>query len=645
MRDFTHTAGSSRIIFGAGTLGRLRDELERLGCRRAWLVSTPQQGETLDRARKILGPLVAGEFRDAAMHTPTDVTELALMSLQDKSADSLVAVGGGSAIGLSKALAARTGFPQIVVPTTYAGSEVTPILGETSNGVKTTRSATSVLPNAVIYDVDLTLTLPIPFSVASGLNAIAHAVEALYSPDANPVTDRLALRAISLLSTSLPEIVKDPTLLEARADALEGAWLAGTCLGTVAMGLHHSLCHTLGGTFGLSHADTHAVLLPYVMAYNASAVPEVMHRIARALGVGDAPTGVRDLCQALLGPLTLRDLGMAEDDLPKAVQLTASKSCANPQDVSAHAISSILEDAWHGRPPEPADRLAAELYKLTETVVASFEAAPDPRVRSLLTDLVRRLHEFVSVNDLTQDEWNYAIGFLTRAGQLCSDTRQEFVLLSDALGISSAVDILSNSRTTGSTPSAVLGPFYLEGPPSLSNGSDIAEGLAGTPLFVSVSVKDLAGNPLPDAVVDVWQSNDEGFYDVQLTDLTGPSLRARFRADAEGRVAFRSILPSEYPIPADGPVGQMLRSTGRHPYRAPHLHFMIDAPGQQRLVTQLFVARGAYIDGDAVFGVKDALVVEFPEHHGPTPDGLSVNGTWRSLDYTFRLAPIPGDNS
>ncbi|MDP9841203.1 maleylacetate reductase and hydroxyquinol 1,2-dioxygenase domain-containing protein [Streptosporangium lutulentum] len=641
MREFTYVSQAARVLFGAGTLARLREELERLSCSRAVVLTTAGQADLAARARELLGPLAAGAFTGAAMHTPTAVTEQALALVRELGADCVVAIGGGSTTGLSKALAVRTGLPQIVVPTTYAGSEVTPVLGETDNGVKTTRSSPAILPETVVYDVDLTLGLPVPLSVTSGVNAMAHAVEALYAPQADPVTDELALRSIALMSAALPRIAEDPADLESRADALQAAWLAGTCLGTVGMGLHHKLCHTLGGSFGLPHAETHTVVLPHAMAYNARAVPDVMRRIAEVLGAADAPAAVYDLVSALHGPVSLGGLGLREEDLAKAAELAGGASYPNPREVTADGVAALLRDAWEGRRPASESRAlpTTALRTLTDQVVASFDGAPDPRVRRLLADLVRRLHGFVADNDLTEDEWRYAIGFLTRTGQLSSDTRQEFILLSDTLGVSSAVDLLTNSRTAESTPSAVLGPFYVEGPPPLPGGADISQGLAGTPLWTSVRITGTDGTALPDAVVDVWQSNDDGFYDVQLPDLDGPALRARFRSDAEGRVEFWSILPSAYPIPGDGPVGQMLDAAGRHHYRAPHLHFMISAPGRQRLITQLFVAGGAYQDSDTVFGVKDALIVDFPERGGPTPDGRALDGPWHSLDYTFRLAP------
>ncbi|WP_030169891.1 maleylacetate reductase and hydroxyquinol 1,2-dioxygenase domain-containing protein [Streptomyces sp. NRRL S-813] len=642
MRTFAHTSPPSRVVFGAGTVGRLRQEVERLGCSRILLLSSPPVAEAAARVREALGDVLAAEFDGAAMHTPVEVTEQALEVLTGAAADGIVAVGGGSTTGLSKALALRTDLPQVIVPTTYAGSEVTPVLGETRAGRKVTRSSPAILPETVVYDVDFTLTLPLPMTVTSGVNALAHAVEALYSADADPVTDLQALDAVSRIARGLPRLAADPADREARADLLHAAWLAGNCLATVGMGLHHKLCHTLGGSFDLPHAQTHTVVLPHAMAYNAPAVPDVMRRIAEALGVPDAPSGVYDLVVSLGGPTSLRELGMPESGLARAAELATSTPYPNPRELTTAGIAQLLDGAWQGRRPQGPPSAESKLARLTEEVVASFAQAPDPRVRTLLSDLVRHLHTFVAANDVTDAEWQYAIDFLTRTGQICGPTRQEFVLLSDTLGVSSAVDLLTNSRTPETTPSAVLGPFYVEGPPEAAPGSDISGGLHGTPLWVDVRVTDTDGHPVKDAVVDVWQSNEDGFYDVQLPELDGPVLRARLRSDAEGRITFWSILPAHYPIPGDGPVGQMLDAVGRHPYRAPHLHFMFDAPGHRRLVTQLFVAGGAYLDSDTVFGVKDELVVDFAPQTGPTPDGRPLDGEWCRLDYTFRLAPLAG---
>lgn len=638
MEEFVHTSRSARTVFGTGTLDRLSEEVRRLGCSHALLVTTPGRAGAAEQARGILGPLLTGHFDGAVMHTPVEVTEQALAVLHEAGTDCLIALGGGSATGLAKALAARTGLPQIAIPTTYAGSEATPVLGETADGVKTTRSDPALQPATILYDVELTLSLPLATSVTSGINAMAHAVEALYSPDVNPVTDALAVEAVGLLGRSLPALAADPGDRAARADALRAAWLCGICLGSVPMGLHHKLCHTLGGSFNLPHAETHTVVLPHAMAYNAPATPRAMRRIAQALDAPDAPAGVYDLVAALGGPLSLSKLGMHEQDLDRATELATATPYPNPRELTAAGIRGLLSGALDGVRPEPVDVLPTQLRTLLDEVAESFARTPDARVRTLVTDLVRRLHGFVADNDLGQDEWRYAIDFLTRAGHITTDTRQEFVLLSDTLGVSSAVDLVTNSRTRNATPSAVLGPFYVEGPPERDHGYDIAEGLPGTPLYVSVRITDPDGAALAGAVADVWQSNADGFYDVQLPDLDGPVLRARLHAGDDGRIVFWSILPSPYPIPDDGPVGAMLAATGRHPYRAPHLHFMLSAPGMRQLITQLFVAGGAYIDGDTVFGVKDALVVDYPEHTGPTPDGRVVEGPWHRLDYTFRLA-------
>jgi alcohol dehydrogenase class IV/protocatechuate 3,4-dioxygenase beta subunit len=644
---FAYTANPARVVFGDGTAAQAGAEATRLGASRVLLLCGPSLAAAAQPVRDALGPLLAAEFGGAAMHTPVEVTQRALDVLRAHDADGLVAIGGGSTTGLAKALAARTGLPQIILPTTYAGSEVTPVLGETKDGRKTTRSSPAILPETVIYDVRLTLGLPVAMSVCSAVNALAHAVEALYSAQANPVIDGMALSAISAIARALPRIVAEPSDLEARASLLQAAWLAGTCLGSVGMSLHHKLCHTLGGSFGLPHAETHTVVLPHAMAYNAPAVTDAMASIATALGVADAPTGVFDLVVRAGGPTSLRELGLAEDDIPRAAKLAAATPYPNPRELTADGIEGLLRDAWAGiRPTRPASggRAVPDLTWLTDQVVASFDRTPDPRLKQLLTGLVRHLHQFATSNDLTQQEWQYAIDFLTRTGQISTGTRQEVILLSDTLGVSSVVDVLTNSRVPDTTPSAVLGPFYVDGPPAAAAGADIAAGLPGTPMWADIRVLDTGGTPVPGATVDVWQSDQDGFYDVQLPDLDGPVLRARFTTGEDGRLTFWSILPSPYPIPDDGPAGEMLAAAGRHPFRAPHVHFMIGAPGYQQLITQLFVKGGPYLDGsrgpgDTVFGVKDDLIADFVPRHGPAPDGRPVSGEWRLLEFTFRIAP------
>src|SRR5262245_41396051 len=256
MQPFSYTADPVRVIFGRGTIDRIGDEVKRLGKARALVLSTPQQAAQAHALANRLGPLAAGVFAEAAMHTPVEVTERALAVVAQVKADCTVALGGGSTTGLGKAIALRTDLPQIAVPTTYAGSEATAIIGETRDGLKVTQRTLKVLPEVIVYDVDLTMSLSPALTATSGMNAIAHAVEALYAQDRNPVTSLMAEEGIRALARALPAITADPRDAEARSDALYGAWLCGTCLNAVGMALHHKLCHTLGGSFDLPHAET-----------------------------------------------------------------------------------------------------------------------------------------------------------------------------------------------------------------------------------------------------------------------------------------------------------------------------------------------------------------------------------------------------
>jgi alcohol dehydrogenase class IV len=285
------------------------------------------------------------------MHTPVEVTEQAMQKVRETGADCTVALGGGSTTGLGKAIALRTDLPQIVIPTTYAGSEATPILGETKDGLKTTQRSPKILPEVIVYDVDLTLTLPVGLSATSGMNAIAHAVEGLYTQDANPIVSLMAEEGVRALASALPKIAADPGDREARSDALYGAWLCGVVLGSVGMALHHKLCHTLGGTFDLPHAETHTVVLPHAAAYNAPAAPEAMARVARALGATDAPQGLYDLAKRLGAPLALRDIGMPEDGLDRAADLAVANPYWNPRPIDRAGVRRLLGDAFYGRRP------------------------------------------------------------------------------------------------------------------------------------------------------------------------------------------------------------------------------------------------------------------------------------------------------
>ena len=348
--EFVYQANPARVVFGRGTLANLSDEVARLGLTRVLVLATPPQERDAQAIAERLGERCAGVFSEAVMHTPVEVTERALCVVAELGADGLIAVGGGSTTGLAKAIAFRTDLPQIVVPTTYAGSEMTPILGETKDGAKVTQSSPRILPEVVIYDVDLTLTLPAALSATSGINAIAHAVEALYARDRNPIISLMALEGIDKLARSLPAIVADPADRSAREQALYGAWLCGTCLGSVGMALHHKLCHTLGGSFDLPHAETHTVVLPHALAYNAPAIPEVMERLAGVLG-GDPARALFDLAGRVGACRSLQGLGMPEAGLEKAADMALANPYWNPRSLDREGLRGLLSRAWAGEPP------------------------------------------------------------------------------------------------------------------------------------------------------------------------------------------------------------------------------------------------------------------------------------------------------
>jgi len=298
-----------------------------------------------------LGARAAGVYTKATMHTPVSVTEDALEHLRLSCADCLVAIGGGSTIGLGKALAYRTDLPQIAVPTTYAGSEATPILGQTRDGVKTTLSDPKVLPEVILYDPELVATLPVAMTVTSGLNAMAHAAEALYAENRSPDSDALAVEGLEALAEGLPKVVAKPDDLNAREMTQRGAWACGTVLGQVGMALHHKLCHTLGGSFDLPHAETHAIILPHAIAYNARAAARDLAPIARILQGESAGQALFDFANALGAPSALRDLGVSEADLDRAANLATEKPYPNPQPVTRDDIRTLLQAAWAGTAP------------------------------------------------------------------------------------------------------------------------------------------------------------------------------------------------------------------------------------------------------------------------------------------------------
>ncbi len=352
MREFIYDQAASRVVFGTGTLERLAAEVKRLGVGRAIVLSTPEQRSSAEDAARRLGDLSAGVFAEAVMHVPVETARRARETAARLNAGCCVAIGGGSTIGLGKAIALESGLPIVALPTTYAGSEMTPIWGLTEGGVKKTGRDRKVLPKTVIYDPELTLTLPPRIAGPSGMNAIAHCVEGLYAHDGNPIISLFAAEGIRALARSLPVVVREPGDIAARSDALYGAWLAGTVLGAVSIGIHHKLCHTLGGTFNLPHAEVHTVVLPHAIAFNREAAPEAMRIVADALGVEDAAQGIYDLAASVGAPLALKDIGMPEDGLERAADLATRNPYPNPRPVEYAGVLDLLRKAYAGVRPE-----------------------------------------------------------------------------------------------------------------------------------------------------------------------------------------------------------------------------------------------------------------------------------------------------
>jgi maleylacetate reductase len=356
---FTYDALPGRVIFGPGSSERLPQEVDRLGASRVLVLSTPGQRPLADLMAGRLGHRVVGIYDRAVMHVPVETADDARTEASRLQADCCVAVGGGSTIGLAKALALESDpsapqgppLPIIAVPTTYAGSEMTPIWGLTDSGLKKTGRDRRVLPKTVIYDPTLTLSLPASVSGPSGINALAHCVEALYAPDGNPIVSLMASEGIRALAASLPLVVKEPANLEARSQALYGAWLAGTSLGAVSMGLHHKLCHTLGGRYNLPHAEVHTIILPHAVSYNSHAAPEAMQRISQALNADDPAGAIFDLAASIGAKTALKDIGMKPENLDEAADLATRDPYSNPALVTREGVRALLEDAYHGRRP------------------------------------------------------------------------------------------------------------------------------------------------------------------------------------------------------------------------------------------------------------------------------------------------------
>lgn len=353
MEAFLYESQAARVRFGVDARKEVRKELESLGGKRALVVSTPEQKDLAQEVAGYLGELCVGVFTEAVQHVPTELIDQSMAVVRELQVDSYIPVGGGSSIGLAKALALETSFPILAIPTTYAGSEMTPIWGITENGQKKTGKNGIVKPKTVLYDPTLTVTLPPRLTVTSGMNAIAHCAEGLYAENANPIISLMAEEGITALSSSLPRILEQPEDLEARSKALYGTWMGGTVLGSVGMALHHKLCHVLGGSYNLQHAETHTVILPYAIWYNSTHAPHAMEAISRAIGseADDVAGALFDLSKSLGVPVSLEEIGMKREDLDEAALIATRNPYYNPRPIDESAIRSLLEYAFVGERP------------------------------------------------------------------------------------------------------------------------------------------------------------------------------------------------------------------------------------------------------------------------------------------------------
>lgn len=351
LEDFIATSAAVRVRFGAGVRYRLAEELDALGLSRALILTTPGQAAKGAEFAALLGAKSVGVCSRATMHAPVDVSEEATAIARDLGADCLVAIGGGSTIGLGKAISLRTDLPQIVVPTTYAGSEATAILGQTEAGRKTTTSSPKIQPEVILYDAELVRSLPVGMTVSSAMNAMAHAVEGLYAQNRSPISTLMALEGLRAFKSALPAVLADPQDLKARGETLYGAWLCGTVLGQVGMALHHKLCHTLGGSFDLPHAETHAIMLPHSAGFNAVAVPELLAPVSAILDGPSPGLALYHFAQQMGAPLALRDLGLTEPDLDRAAEIATQNPYWNPRPIERAPLRTLLQEAWEGAPP------------------------------------------------------------------------------------------------------------------------------------------------------------------------------------------------------------------------------------------------------------------------------------------------------
>jgi maleylacetate reductase len=357
MRSFTYEALPGRIIFEVGaSREKLAGEVDRLGARRVLLLATERERALTEELAQPLGDRLVGLFTEVRPHVPVEGAKKARDAARELEADCLLSIGGGSTTGTAKAVALETALPIVAVPTTYAGSEMTPVWGLTEAQRKTTGRSLDVLPKIVVYDPELTLSLPAAITGPSAMNAMAHCVEALYAPGSNPITSLVAEEGIRALSRGVPVAVRRPDDLDGRSETLYGAYLAGAAFAVAGSGIHHKICHVLGGAYDLPHADTHTVVLPHAVAFNEPTIPGVMELVARALGAwgeGGAAAGLYNIAEKIGAPTALKDIGMKKEDLNEAVSLVLEKAPEdNPRPVDEAGVRAILEGAYAGWRPE-----------------------------------------------------------------------------------------------------------------------------------------------------------------------------------------------------------------------------------------------------------------------------------------------------
>jgi maleylacetate reductase len=358
MASFTYNALPGRVVFGAGTFERVPEEIDRLGAQRVLLIADRSGQSWAQQLVGRLGGRIVATISDVRPHVPIEDAEAARRLAREGDADAIVTVGGGSATGLGKAVARERPIPILAIPTTYAGSEMTPIWGLTSGARKETGRDPAVQPRTVVYDPRLTLSLPPEIAGPSGMNALAHCAEALYAEGANPITSLMAEHGIRVLARGLPRVVADPADLDGRIEVLAGAYLAGAAFAVAGSGIHHKICHVLGGAYDLPHAEMHTVVLPYALAHVAPSQPEAFGRMAAALGEADVPGAIFDLARTIGAPAGLGEIGMPRDRCNEAARLIAEASAGTAIEISESDARALLEHAFAGR--RPASRRAVE---------------------------------------------------------------------------------------------------------------------------------------------------------------------------------------------------------------------------------------------------------------------------------------------